>query len=178
MEPLKMEALNNQQICKFYNSKEGCKKGDQCNFQHTEKSSDKLPMDQTNCRFYATGKGCLKGDECPFLHSTDSRVKNVPCRFGSSCNKGDTCSYMHTNMNTNVNNTNNTNNQELKYIPCKFGNKCKKRESCDYNHVKSCNFNDSCKNANCTFGHFMNKPGILCQATGICCRENCFLDHL
>jgi len=161
--------------CRFYNTANGCKKGEQCNFLHLEKE----PQDQTPCRFFSTKNGCSKGDACLFQHSAafaqpkPADPSTVPCRFGAKCKRGATCYFQHPESNVGVTEQDNS----LKHIPCKFVKSCNKGKACPYNHTQKCKYSDGCKVNNCTYGHYMTQPNTPCQSTGVCVRDNCYLDH-
>eukprot|EP01080_Neovahlkampfia_damariscottae_P004689 gene4689-8261_t len=52
----------NKKVCAFFNTTNGCTKGNSCQYLH-----QKLQKKQV-CFFYTSPKGCLKGDSCQFLH--------------------------------------------------------------------------------------------------------------
>eukprot|EP00757_Euglenozoa_sp_SAG-D1_P001919 gene1919-1983_t len=72
----------NQKSCKFYRTKQGCKKGDNCNLTHTEDAGQDRsvaaaePVNQRQrigrgtCRDFFT-RGCHFGDLCKYSHETD-----------------------------------------------------------------------------------------------------------
>lgn len=52
---------NSAASCRFFNSPNGCSRGDQCQFTH---EGSKTP-----CRFFLSSTGCRNGAKCPFEHS-------------------------------------------------------------------------------------------------------------
>lgn len=120
---------NDQKHCRFFNTKNGCKKGEDCEFSHISK-----PSGGKSCKFFTTKDGCSKGDSCTFLHTAAFSTpkfqdpSNVPCKFGSGCKKGDACAFMHQ---VNQNNS-------LKQVPCKFGDACNKGNACLFSHTQKC----------------------------------------
>jgi len=94
-------------ICRFFNGKRGCNKGEDCDFLHVLKPVKPNRAGQKVCRFWKTKEGCNKGDECTFLHSDVApKAKNKPgprrvvneCRFWKTqdgCVHGEKCKYRH-----------------------------------------------------------------------------------
>jgi len=98
-----------RQVCAYFNSKFGCKKGLTCDFLH-EKTAETIrppaqaPVDRP-CDFWSTPAGCRKGALCNFQHpgfggmavvKTSREIK--VCTYFSSprgCIKGAQCGFQH-----------------------------------------------------------------------------------
>jgi hypothetical protein len=59
---------NKKPPCKFYNSKAGCRFGNECHFSHTRASGGTKNI---SCKFFNTATGCRFGDHCRFSHDTN-----------------------------------------------------------------------------------------------------------
>ena len=70
-------------LCKYFNTKDGCKKGDNCPFFH--------PL----CKYFNSKDGCKKGDNCHFSHPTCKYVNTA-----TGCKNGENCKYSHKNANS------------------------------------------------------------------------------
>ena len=99
-------------LCKFFNTKDGCKKGDECEFRH-DKTLKPL------CKFFNTKDGCKKGDECEFRHVA---YKTLICRYGNKCRFGK-CKFYHPKT---------TEKRFCRYFGTKEG--CKKGNDCPFLH--------------------------------------------
>ena len=62
-----------KRICRFYNTKRGCRKEDSCDFLHK-----KLP-----CAFFASDRGCNLGDTCSFLHNREMQKPSISYTDGT-----------------------------------------------------------------------------------------------
>jgi hypothetical protein len=60
-----------ERICKFFNTRRGCNKGDMCTFKH----------ERQVCAFFASAQGCTGISDCPFIHDLDATpsVQLKPC---------------------------------------------------------------------------------------------------
>jgi hypothetical protein len=101
LEPLRMESPLNLpvdapplKLCRFFNSRKGCRKDTSCLYHHAIMS----------CKFFTSSLGCCKGDACKFAHVEgtvdDSNVHTCP---NSGCNhfclRGSRqCGSCHRNM--------------------------------------------------------------------------------
>jgi len=59
-----------QEYCLFYNTKKGCKFGDNCHYAHVK---GRRPV----CKFYHSRLGCRYGDKCMFYHSRPKKLVDV-----------------------------------------------------------------------------------------------------
>eukprot|EP00698_Gefionella_okellyi_P006009 TRINITY_DN1545_c0_g1_i12.p1 TRINITY_DN1545_c0_g1~~TRINITY_DN1545_c0_g1_i12.p1 ORF type:complete len:891 (-),score=37.23 TRINITY_DN1545_c0_g1_i12:1028-3700(-) len=64
--------------CKFVNTSEGCRAGDDCPFQHGARRDRQGLVTKPNCRFWNTDRGCKFGDRC-FNHHGSTKE----CRFNT-----------------------------------------------------------------------------------------------
>lgn len=82
----------NKTICRFFNSRHGCRKGNNCTFLH----------DKYGCIFFQSGSTCTFGDKCPFLHDmkapTKAQFKKCPNPGCSNDCLGKQCSACHNYM--------------------------------------------------------------------------------
>mmetsp|Transcript_8096 Transcript_8096/g.24391 ORF Transcript_8096/g.24391 Transcript_8096/m.24391 type:complete len:362 (-) Transcript_8096:502-1587(-) len=128
-------------LCRFFFSKSGCKRGERCQFRHAR--NDKLIV----CKHWLRGL-CKRGVLCEFLHEFD-KSKMPECYFFSKfgeCSNSE-CIYRHVDPDKKRN--------ECPYYArgfCKHGPKCRlrhvKKEAC---HDYLAGF---CKNGpECVFGH-------------------------
>ena len=80
-----------QMVCTFW-LKGTCKKGDECEFLHTN-DKDKLP----DCPSFSSYGMCANGDRCPFKHAERyiRREKNCPFYDKGFCKNGAACRHVH-----------------------------------------------------------------------------------
>jgi len=87
-----------QQICKFFNSPQGCKKGPQCEFYHPPMAGG-MPGGMQGgmqggmpggaggrpgakqCDYFFSPRGCIKGDQCDFSHGNQGMF-GAPMGYG------------------------------------------------------------------------------------------------
>lgn len=63
-------------LCRFYQTEEGCRKGSECNFEHSDSAVAAPRRDagfvavrtQKVCPYWDTEEGCRQGDQCRKLH--------------------------------------------------------------------------------------------------------------
>jgi hypothetical protein len=79
--------------CKFYASRDGCKKGNRCTFSHV--------MDNPVCAFFNSTQGCTNGRGCAFVHSHTATASQLlhPCPNDECVNLciGKQCMDCHNN---------------------------------------------------------------------------------
>jgi hypothetical protein len=49
--------------CRFFNTKAGCRSGDECPYQHIKRDQQAI-----ECRFFKTARGCRSGSACIYKH--------------------------------------------------------------------------------------------------------------
>lgn len=92
--------------CLYFNTPNGCKKGDECDFAHIkgERTNPPPPAPVSQvCSFWNTVNGCRKGASCNFQHPgyvgvQNSRDGKKVCAYFVSpkgCVKGNECDFEH-----------------------------------------------------------------------------------
>jgi len=85
-------AEKKQRICKFFNSRKGCTKGDNCTFKH----------ERQVCAFFSSSQGCSAGNDCPFIHDANAtqsvRLKPCPNEHCTNLCIGKQCMQCHAAM--------------------------------------------------------------------------------
>lgn len=81
-------------LCRFFNTRRGCDKGDACKFKH----------ERQVCAFFSSTQGCTASDDCPFIHDTNKTpsVQLKPCPNKDCPNLciGKQCMQCHNLMNS------------------------------------------------------------------------------
>jgi hypothetical protein len=86
--------ITNDRVCRFFNTRRGCIKGESCDFSHVRQP----------CLFFNSDNGCVHGDRCGYLHvkviaTTNDRLKECPNSGCSNSCIGKQCSSCHNAMN-------------------------------------------------------------------------------
>lgn len=79
-------------MCRFFNTKRGCQKGDNCDFSHV----------RFTCAFYVTDQGCNFGDNCSCVHedgnTLSAKLKMCPNENCDRLCAGRQCIDCHNGM--------------------------------------------------------------------------------
>jgi CCCH-type zinc finger len=88
-------------VCKFFSSKSGCVRGDQCYFQHVQPASQQefgsaITLPYVSRSWRTAGHGSTAPSKPPASGFPDP-VAGVSCRFFASgaCKNGDRCRFRH-----------------------------------------------------------------------------------
>ena len=124
------------QVCWWFATAEGCRRGDRCRYQH-------LQHDAPKCRFYNTTSGCRKGNTCSFAHILRAETGPILLHAESDTTDADT-----TEEEMDVD----TPDKSDKMVVMS-------NELCwRYNEPGGCCFGDNCRYAHMKFG---NQPAML-----------------
>ena len=84
-------------VCKFFQSRTGCARGDKCYFQHVQLANlDQLSLADSTSNWRIGDRSSVIADRAP-LPDLPSPLSNVPCYFFSigACKNGDACRFQH-----------------------------------------------------------------------------------
>ena len=77
-------------VCRYFNRREGCHKGDDCQYSHQKQTPPANKTDPKECRFFNRRNGCKYGTKCTYVHRIAPPCKNIP-----NCRKYRTCKFDH-----------------------------------------------------------------------------------
>ena len=108
------EHYSRREKCKYYATKNGCKRGYKCWYRHDDDDDEDTRYNhkQDRCKYYSTKGGCNRGQKCWYRYDEGNKTrskddgkentrhsyKQEACRYYNTkggCNRGRNCWYRH-----------------------------------------------------------------------------------